>query len=122
MPQPHTGPVAPPPPRRRKHLMDPSGSRPAAGARGGMSLTTVQMWVTSVLVVSTILHLAVGAVGAAFYVDDTRVDAQVGLLVVGGLCGVGAVVAGAAIHRKRLLNWWLLLGPVPALIGAYILF
>ena len=121
MPQPHTGPVAPPP-RRRKHLIDPSNPQPRPSARRGMSLTTVQMWVASVLVVSTMLHMSVGVVGTAFYVDDDRLDAQIGLLVVAGLFGVGAVVAGAAIHRKPLLSWWLMLGWLPALTGAYFLF
>ena len=122
MPQPHTGPVAPPPRRRRKHLIDPSNPQPRPSARRGMSLTTVQMWVASVLVVSTMLHMSVGVVGTAFYVDDDRLDAQIGLLVVAGLFGVSAVVAGAAIHRKPLLSWWLMLGWLPALTGAYFLF
>jgi hypothetical protein len=33
-----------------------------------------------------------------------------------------AVVAGLAIHRKRLLSWWVLLGWLPAVVGAYLLF
>ncbi|HET6562537.1 MAG TPA: hypothetical protein VFG72_11735 [Marmoricola sp.] len=87
-----------------------------------MTLTHVQMWVLSVLVVSTMLHFAAGLVLAAFYVDDDRLDAQIGLLVLAGIFGVLSVAAGAAIHRKRLLTGWLLLGSVPALVGAYFLF
>ena len=107
---------------RPKHLMDPANPRPRATSRPGMSLTHVQMWVLSVLAVSTILHFAAGLVLAAFYVDDDRLDAQIGLLVLAGVFGVLAVLVGAAIHRKPLLTWWLLLGPLPALVGAYFLF
>jgi hypothetical protein len=101
--------------------MDPADPRPRPG-RPGMSLTHVQMWVMSVLAVSTLLHFAGGLVVAAFYVDDDRTDAQVGLLVLAGIFGVLSVLVGAAIHRKRLLSWWLVLGVVPALVGAYFLF
>jgi hypothetical protein len=87
-----------------------------------MSLTHVQMWVFSVLAVSTMLHFAAGLVLAAFYVDDDRTDAQVGLLILAGIFGVISVAAGAAIHRKRLISPWLLLGWIPALVGAYFLF
>jgi uncharacterized membrane protein YhaH (DUF805 family) len=87
-----------------------------------MSLTHVQMWVMSVLAVSTMLHFAAGLVLAAFYVDDDRTDAQIGLLVLAGIFGILSVLVGAAIHRKRLLSGWLALGVLPALIGAYFLF
>jgi hypothetical protein len=87
-----------------------------------MSLTHVQMWVLSVLVVSTMLHFAGGLVLAAFYVDDDRTDAQIGLLVLAGVFGVLSVIAGALIHRKRLFGWWLGLGFLPAIVGAYFLF
>ncbi len=102
--------------------MDPANPRPRAASRPGMSLTHVQMWVLSVLVVSTMLHFAAGLVLAAFYVDDDRTDAQIGLLVLAGIFGILSVLAGAAIHRKRLLSGWLVLGVVPALVGAYFLF
>ena len=101
--------------------MDPANPRPRPG-RPGPSLTHVQMWVLSVLAVSTLLHFAAGLVLAAFYVDDDRTDAQVGLLVLAGIFGVISVAAGAAIHRKPLVSWWLLLGWIPALVGAYFLF
>lgn len=102
--------------------MDPANPRRPPSPRPGMSLTHVQMWVLSVLVVSTMLHFAAGLVLAAFYVDDGRTDAQVGLLVLAGIFGILSVLAGAAIHRKRLVSWWLVLGCVPALVGAYFLF
>ncbi len=102
--------------------MDPANPRPLPSARPGMSITHVQMWVMSVLAVSTMLHFAGGLVLAAFYVEEDRLDAQIGLLVLAGAFGVLSVAAGAAIHRKRLPSWWLLLGCLPALAGAYFLF
>ena len=87
-----------------------------------MSLTTVQMWVMSVLAVSTILHLAFGLIAAAFYLEASRTGAQVCLLLLAGILGVASVVTGAAIHGKPVLSWWLLLGWVPSLVGAYLLF
>jgi hypothetical protein len=87
-----------------------------------MSLTTVQMWVLSVLAVSTMLHFAGGLVLAAFYVDDDRTDAQIGLLVLAGIFGVLSLAVGFLIHRKPPISWWLALGPLPAVVGAYFLF
>lgn len=87
-----------------------------------MTLTHVQMWVMSTLVVSSLLHFSAGVVAGALYVDESKVDAQVGLLIIAGILGVGSVFAGRAIHRKPLLSWWLLLGWAPTLVGAYLVF
>lgn len=97
--------------------MDPNYP-PQVSRRRDMSLTHVQQWVMSILVTTTILHLSAGIVGAACVVED-RVDSQIGLLIIGGLFGVIAVAAGLGIHRRPLLTWWLLLGWIPALVGAY---
>jgi hypothetical protein len=105
-------------PRPRRHLMDPDN--PAPPQRYSMSLSRVQIWVLSTLAVTTILHLSAGVVLAALFAD--RPDARIGLLVIGGLFGVVAVAAGLAIHRRSLLSWWLLLGWIPAAIGAYVAF
>ena len=105
------------PVRRRKHLIDPTNPRPPQ--RYSTSLSTVQTWVLSTLAVATILHMSVGLVFAAAYVDDDRPDARIGLLVIAGLFGVVSIAAGLAIHRRRILSWWLLLGWIPALVGAY---
>jgi hypothetical protein len=87
-----------------------------------MTLTQVQRWVMSVLAVTTIFHMSAGLVLAAFYVDPSRTDAQVGLMVIGGLFGVLAVFVGLAIHGRRPVSWWLLLGWIPPLVGSYFLF
>ena len=117
MPDPDLQPA--PRPRLRKHLIDPNYPRPAS-TRRDMSLTHVQMWVMSILVTTTIMHTSAGLVVGAFFLD--RLSAQIGLLVIGGCFGVVAVAAGLAIHRHRLLTWWLLLGWLPPLVGAYLLF
>lgn len=117
-----TDPQSRPPRPRPKHLMDPANPQRPMSPRPGMSLTTVQMWVLSVLAVSTLLHMSLAVLLAALYVGDDRPDAQIGLVVIAGLFGVFAVAAGAAIHRKKILSWWLLLGWVPSIAGAVYLF
>ena len=106
--------------KRPKHLMDPANPRPPAYHGRGMSLTHVQMWVMSVLAVTTALHFSGGLVLAAFFKDG--LVAQVGLLVIAGLFGVLSVLAARAIHRKPLLSWWLVIGWVPTVVGGYFLF
>jgi hypothetical protein len=105
-------------PAARKHLMTPGAPRPPQ--RYSTSLGSVQKWVMSTLVTTTILHLAVGMVVAALFAD--RLDAKIGLLVISALFGVIAFVAALLIHRRRLLSFWLLPGLLPALVGAYFVF
>lgn len=87
-----------------------------------MTLTQVQRWVMSVLAVTTIFHMSAGLVVAAFYIDASRTGAQIGLLVIAGLFGVLAVFTGLAIHGRAAVSWWLLLGWVPSLVGAWLMF
>jgi len=108
--------------RRAMHLLDPENPRPRQQPRGGMTLTTVQMWVLSTLAVSTVLHFAGGLVAAAWYVGESRPGARAGLLGLAGVSGILAVAAGRAIHRKPLLSPWLLLGALPSLVGAWFVF
>ena len=110
-------------PRPRRHLMDPTNLQ--AHRTTQRSLTTVQKWVMSTLVTTTILHLAVGFVIAAFHVDESRTDAQVGLLCIGGAFGMIAIAVGVLIHQRRFpprLAPWLLLGWLPSVVGAAMLF
>jgi hypothetical protein len=105
------------PPRRPRHLMDPANlQRSSVESR---EITRVQQWVLSVLVATTILHLAVGLAVAAVYADASRPGAGVGLNVLASVCGVGAVAAARMIHRRTPWSWWLLLGLLPGVVGLW---
>ena len=86
-------------------------------APGAMTITSVQRWIMSSLAVTTILHLAGGLVLAA-KVADVR-SSQIGLLVIAGAFGVLAFAAGVVIHGRSPLHPLLLLGLLPALVGAW---
>jgi hypothetical protein len=104
-------------PTRRRHLMDPANpQRPSVESQ---EITRVQQWVLSVLVTTTILHLSAGLAIAGVYADGSRPGAGVGLNVLASVCGVGAVLAARLIHRRTPLSWWLLLGPLPGLVGLW---
>ncbi len=105
------------PPAVRKHLMTPGQPRPQ---RQSMSLGTVQKWVMSTLVATTILHLSAGVVVAAYFAD--RQSARIGLLVISAAFGLIAFEAALLIHKHRPVSAWLLLGLTPALIGAWVIF
>jgi len=109
-----------PAPRRAKHLLDPHNPRPPQ--KYSTSLSTVQTWVLSTLVVITILHMSAGVLVAALFVDPDRTDAQIGLSIIAGLFGVVAVATGLAIHKRPMLSGWLLLGWIPTIVGIYLLF
>lgn len=117
---PHHPPALAAPARRPRHLIDPENPRPRRKDR--MSLGRVQIWVLSTLAQTTILHMSVGLILAALHVEGADTVAQVGLLVNAGMFGVFSVVAGLAIHRRRILSWWLLLGWTPTLVGAWLVF
>src|SRR3954464_1327673 len=112
------GPLPPTQPRVPRHLMDPNNLQRSQPS--GMSLTTVQQWVLSVLAVTTILHLSAGLVVAAIVSPDSRPDAQIGLNILAGVTAVGAVAAGMGIHGKNPLSWWLLLGLCVVPVGLYL--
>lgn len=99
--------------------MDPADLRPRSRTESA-SLTRVQQWVMSTLVASLILHLAAGLVIGAYVTD--RPDARVGLVVIAGILGFLAMVAALVIHRIALPSWWLVLGIVPGLVGAWVVF
>jgi hypothetical protein len=113
-----------PPVRRPRHLLDPADLHASHQRSQGSSesLTRVQRWIVSVLAVTTILHLAGGVALVAIFVDDSRLDARIGLNVIAGVIGVLAVASGLLIHGKRPLSPWLLLGLVPGLVGAWFTF
>lgn len=108
----------------RGHLLDLDAPRrvvldPEKDAR---DLARVQKWVMSVLAVTTILHLVVGLVVAAVMLDDAPDTSKVGLTVIAGVFGAIAVATGLAIHGRRILSPWLLLGAVPTAIGLWLTF
>ena len=116
-------PATPKPKKRPRHLMDPDNPRRETITRrdgGAMHLEPVQKWVLSVLAFTTIIHLSVGLVIAAVYVDSDRPDARIGLNVIAAAFGVIAVAVFRAIHGKALLSPWLLLGVVPGVVGLFL--
>jgi hypothetical protein len=108
----------------RGHLLDLDAPRqivtdPEKDAR---DLARVQRWVMSVLAVTTILHLVVGLVVAAVMLDDAPDSSRIGLAVIAGIFGAMAVATGRAIHGKRIVSPWLLLGCVPTAIALWLVF
>jgi uncharacterized membrane protein YoaK (UPF0700 family) len=110
--------------RRRRHLLDPADLRGSHQRSIGTAtaLTRVQRWVMSVLLVTTILHFSAGIALAAIFMDEDRVDARVVLNLLTAVTGVLAIAAGLAIHGKRPLTPWLLLGLIPGAVGALVTF
>ena len=107
--------------KRRRHLMDPNAPRPVRDLNAeDQSLTRVQRWVMSTLAVTTLLHLSAGVIIAAVTESDPTLSAQIGLSIIAGAFGVGAVVAALAIHGRRILSGWLLLGLVPTAVGLWL--
>lgn len=102
------------PAKRARHLMDPANPVRQVNDR---SLTRVQRTVASVLATTTILHLSAGLIIAAVFVDDEFVAARVGLNLIAGAFAVIAVGVGFAIHGRKPLSPWLLLGLAVAAIG-----
>ena len=100
--------------------MDPANPRREVITRsdsGPMHLEPVQKWVLSALAFTTIIHLSVGIVIAACYIDESRPSARIGLNVIAAAFGVVAVAVFRAIHQKKLASPWLLLGIVPGVVG-----
>lgn len=108
--------------RRPRHLLDPENLQQSHRSSQSSleSLGSVQRWVMSVLAVTTILHLAGGVVVAAYFTDDSRLGARMGLTAIAAIIGVLAVAIGRAIHGKQTVSSWLLLGLVPGVVGAWL--
>jgi hypothetical protein len=81
------------------------------------SLTNVQRWVASVLATTTIFHLAAGLVIAAVFMGDGNQVSQVGLCIIAGAFGIIAVGVGLAIHGRRPIGPWSVLGLLPTAVG-----
>jgi hypothetical protein len=108
----------------RGHLLDMNAPRRVVAdpEKDARDLARVQKWVMSTLAVTTILHLVVGLVVAAVMLDDAPDSSKIGLNVIAGVFGAIAVATGLAIHGRRILSPWLLLGVVPTAIGLLLTF
>jgi hypothetical protein len=100
--------------------MVPGEPRPAP--RRTTSITTVQRWVLSALVLVTANLLAGGLIVIAVTTSASQPGTRIGLLIDAAAISTAAVVGCLLIHRRRPVSWWLLAGPVPALIGAFLCF
>ena len=79
--------------------------------------TQVQRWVVSALAVTTIMHLSVGLVIGALFLDEQVPVSRFGVSVIGGLFGVVAAGVGRLIHQKPIASPWLAVGFLPGLVG-----
>jgi hypothetical protein len=70
----------------------------------------------------TLEHLAGGLVFVASRMHGDRADSRIPLLVLSGVWGLAAVLAGRLLLQKKLLSPWLLLALAWPLIGAYFMF
>ena len=110
------------PPRKAKHLIDfDAPPRQRDVAREEESLERVKRWVMSVLVVTTVAHLAAGLVIAAVMLDAPRPVARIGLCVIAGAFGVIGVALAHWIHGRSPLTPWLLVGTLPTVVRIWLL-
>jgi hypothetical protein len=85
-----------------------------------MSTAQVQKWVVTVLVVAILGHLAEGLAIFALMAPESHPASRIGLLIIAGAVGLLAAGGVRAIHGRRLLSSWLLVGLLPAAIAAYL--
>ena len=109
------------PPPRRRGLLNPEDLRGSHLRSQGTAegLDQVRKWVLSILLVSTILHLAFGVAAIPVFKDDLSTLGRAVMLSVAACIGVTAVVAGRLIHGRAPLSLWLVLGLVPAAVGTW---
>ena len=109
-------------PRRRRGLLDPEDLRASHVRSQGTAegLDQVRKWVLSILLVSTIRHLAFGVAAIPVFKDDLTSVGQAVMLVVSACLGVTAVVTGRLIHGRSPYSLWLVLGLVPAALGTWL--
>lgn len=107
--------------RKARHLIDFDAPRaPRDSAAAEKRLSTVQKWVLSTLAATTILHLSVGIVIAAFFLERGTAE-QLMLCVIAAAFGVLAIAVARAIHQVSIPSPWLLAGTVPAIVGAVLI-
>jgi hypothetical protein len=103
-------------PKRPRHLMDPNAPVRTAS---NQSVTGVQRWVMTALAMTVAFLLAGGWVMIAAEIV-TKQSGQIILLVNSAAFGVAGVIAARVIHQKSPLSLWLLLGFIPAVVGAFV--
>ena len=83
----------------------------------------MQRWIGAALVFTTLEHVAAGMVYFAWTMDPARGNSnRIGVLVMSGVWGMAAVLAGRLILAKNWLSPWLLLALIWPLFGAYIIY
>lgn len=84
-----------------------------------MSLTRVQQWVATTVIVIVGMGIAGPMAAVSPFMEDGQgaPGATVGLWIMSGLWGVATMVAVLVVHQHRLLSTWLLLGLLPATIA-----
>jgi hypothetical protein len=85
-----------------------------------MHIDRVRRWVGASLVFFTLEHFAAGMVIFASFMDEpSQRDNQIGLVVMSGVMGLGAVVVALVILQRRVLSPLLALALVWPLVGWY---
>ncbi len=87
-----------------------------------MDIVRVQRWVMSSLLLATAFLFAAGLALISLFLREDRDGGQIGLLVIAGIIGIAAVVGVRFINEKSWLTPWLVVGLLPAAIGAYFAF
>jgi hypothetical protein len=87
--------------------------------RSSMSLTRVQQWVASVVILIVGMGIAAPMAAISPFIEegDGAPGASVGIWIMSGLWGVATMAAVLVVHQHRLLSTWLLLGLLPAAIA-----
>jgi hypothetical protein len=106
-----------PPQHRSKHLLDlntPPRARQAQ--RPSMSLTRVQQWVASTVILIVGMGITIPLAGISPFIEEGQgaPGAAVGLWVMSVVWGLATMVGVLVVLRHRLLSPWLLVGIIPA--------
>ena len=99
--------------------MDPNAPRKAPEPRDFERLKRVQRRVVSVLVLTTVLHLAVGLVVAADHAPTDRTDARLALNLIAIVFMVGGIGATLVLNDRSWKSPWLLVGFVLGAVGIW---
>jgi len=83
-------------------------------------MTQVQRWVMSVLVFTLLEHFAGGLILAAVFTPTEKSVARIGLNILAAAVSVIAVIAVRAIHGRKALSAWPVLGLVVGALGYYL--